>query len=85
MYCPSCGAKKCYNESRVFCCSGGEVKVVDVVCPPQFIDLLCSQDEIGVHFRKYLRLYNNMFTFSSTGSSIDASTHKRKYIFKLHG
>ncbi|CAO2827735.1 unnamed protein product [Amaranthus hypochondriacus] len=76
-YCELCGAKKFYNESRVFCCSGGEVKVADVVYPPQLIELLCSQDERDVHFRKYLRLYNNMFAFSSIGGSIDACTQKR--------
>ena len=38
-----------------------------------------------MHFRKYGRLYNNMFVFSSLGGSIDARTHKSIYVFNLHG
>ena len=44
-----------------------------------------AQTEIGIHFKKYCRLYNNVFAFSSLGGSIDGRTHKSIYVFKLHG
>ena len=53
--------------------------------PPLLNALFTDGTEIGMHFRKYCRLYNNMFAFSSLGGSIDARTHKGIYIFKLHG
>ncbi|XP_021770603.1 uncharacterized protein LOC110734763 [Chenopodium quinoa] len=41
-------------------------------------------DEDAKHFRQYVRLYNNMFAFTSLGGNFDAKTKKRIYVFKLH-
>jgi hypothetical protein len=83
--CPSCRAKHFAYETKFFCCGEGTIKIVTNELPSQLINLFSSESEIAVHFRKYSRLYNNMFAFSSLGGSIDARTHKGIYVFKLHG
>ncbi|XP_021721222.1 uncharacterized protein LOC110688767 [Chenopodium quinoa] len=40
-------------------------------------------DEDAKHFRRYIRLYNNMFAFTSLGGKTDAKK-KGIYVFKLH-
>lgn len=40
---------------------------------------------IFFHFRTYIRLYNNLFAFSSLGGVFDACMQKGIYVFKLHG
>ncbi|XP_056695007.1 uncharacterized protein [Spinacia oleracea] len=84
-YCPKCSAKKFAYESLHFCCGDGEVELASSDYPPELVRLFTSQDEDALHFRKYARLYNNMFAFSSLGGAIDAKTHKGIYVFKLHG
>ncbi|XP_021864128.1 uncharacterized protein [Spinacia oleracea] len=84
-YCPKCNAKKFAYESPAFCCGNGEVEIATNDYPPELVRLFTSQDEDALHFRKYARLYNNMFAFSSLGGAVDAKTEKGIYVFKLHG
>ncbi|XP_056695709.1 uncharacterized protein [Spinacia oleracea] len=84
-YCPKCNAKKFAYESLHFCCGNGEVEVASNAYPPELVRLFTSRDEDAQHFRKYARLYNNLFAFSSLGGAIDAQTQKGIYVFKLHG
>ena len=81
----SCGAKLFASESKLFCCGDEIIKIAMNEYPSQLISLFSSDCEIGIHFRKYCRLYNNMFAFSSIGGLVDARTHKGIYVFKLHG
>ena len=83
-FCSKCGAKKFVFESLEFCCSRGEVKIADNEYTPLLIDLYCSYSELVVHFRKYSRVHNNMFAFSSLRGSNDVSTKKHIYVFKLY-
>ena len=69
----------------MFCCGNGIIKIVTNEYPSQLIALFLGDGEVVVHFRKYCRLYNNMFAFSSLGGSIDERTYRGIYVFKLHG
>ncbi|XP_021851591.2 uncharacterized protein [Spinacia oleracea] len=84
-YCPKCSAKKFAYESLHFCWGDGEVELASSDYPPELVRLFTSQDEDALHFRKYARLYNNLFAFSSLGGANYAKTHKGIYVFKLHG
>lgn len=83
--CPHCSAKKFEHESLHFCCGNGSVKLATNEYPPALYRLLTSDEEDALHFRQYIRLYNNLFAFSSLGGRYDGSIHKGIYVFKLHG
>ncbi|XP_021756069.1 uncharacterized protein LOC110721228 [Chenopodium quinoa] len=78
-------AKKFMFESLHFCSGNGDITIAENVYPHEFVYLFTSKDEGVVHFRKYARLYNNLFAFSSLGGHYYASTYKGIYVFKLHG
>ncbi|KAK9733811.1 hypothetical protein RND81_04G093900 [Saponaria officinalis] len=80
-----CRAKKFVYESPHFCCGDGEVILLSNEFPPELEMLYTSNEEHAVHFRKYARLYNNLFAFTSLGGKFDVSTQKGIYVFKLHG
>ncbi|XP_021768899.1 uncharacterized protein LOC110733168 [Chenopodium quinoa] len=84
-YCPECGAKKFMFESLHFCCGNGDIEIAANEYPPELIYLFTSKDEIDVHFRKYARLYNNLFAYSSLGGHFDSKSKKGIYVFKMHG
>ncbi|XP_021744629.1 uncharacterized protein LOC110710611 [Chenopodium quinoa] len=83
--CSKCRARKFAFETAHFCCGDGEVKIVANDDPAQLVRLLTSMDEDAKHFRQYIRLYNNMFAFTSLGGKFDAKTKIGIYVFKLHG
>lgn len=68
----------------MFCCGDDIIKIATNEHPSQLIALFLGDSELVVHFRKYCRLYNNMFAFSSLGGSINAVTYRAIYVFKLH-
>lgn len=74
--CVSCEAKIFAYESKLFCCGDGINKISMNEYPSQLIELFSSDSETGIHFRKYCRLYNNVFAFSSLEGFIDARKHK---------
>ncbi|XP_048502335.1 uncharacterized protein LOC104908470 [Beta vulgaris subsp. vulgaris] len=84
-HCPKCSAIKFAFESPGFCCSNGEVEIASNSFPSELIRLFTSQDDDFFHFRTYIRLYNNLFAFSSLGGVFDACMQKGIYVFKLHG
>ncbi|XP_021713592.1 uncharacterized protein LOC110681775 [Chenopodium quinoa] len=84
VYCDKCGAKKFMFESLHFCCGNGDIEIAPNEYPPELVYLFTSKDEVAVHFRKYARLYNNLFAYSSLGGQYYASTYKGIYVFKLH-
>ncbi|XP_021761301.1 uncharacterized protein LOC110726143 [Chenopodium quinoa] len=84
-YCNECGAKKFSFESLHFCCDNGDISIVANEYPPELVRLFTAKDEDAVNFRKYARLYNNLFAFSSIGGKTDRETYKGIYVFKLHG
>lgn len=80
-YCSKCNAKKFAYESLHFCCGNGDVRIAANEYPPELIRLFTSQEEIAMHFRKYVRLFNNLFAFSTIGGNFDADTYKGIYVF----
>ncbi|XP_057545823.1 uncharacterized protein LOC130824822 [Amaranthus tricolor] len=63
--CVSCEAKIFAYESKLFCCGDGINKISMNEYPSQLIELFSSDSETGIHFRKYCRLYNNVFAFKA--------------------
>ena len=49
------------------------------------IRLLTTKDEDAIHFRKFIRLYNNLFAFSSLGGDCNGKSEKGIYVFQLQG
>ncbi|XP_021717143.1 uncharacterized protein LOC110684972 [Chenopodium quinoa] len=84
-FCGKCGAKKFMFESLHFCCGNGDITIAATDYPHELVYLFTSRDESVVHFRKYARLYSNLFAFSSLGGHYYASTYKGMYLFKLQG
>ncbi|KAK9690194.1 hypothetical protein RND81_09G110600 [Saponaria officinalis] len=83
--CPDCGALKFAFESLHFCCGNGQIKLPENEYTRELVHLFTSKEEYAINFRKYARLYNNIFAFSSIGGNFDVNTKKGIYVFKLHG
>ncbi|XP_074318183.1 uncharacterized protein LOC141654977 [Silene latifolia] len=83
--CIKCNAVKIAYESSTFCCADGAIHLPTNAYPPALVRLYTSPDEDAVHFRKYSRMYNNLFAFSSFAGDYVASTQKGIYVFQLHG
>ncbi|XP_074266064.1 uncharacterized protein LOC141588525 [Silene latifolia] len=83
--CTKCLAKRIASESRTFCCGDGTIVLPSNSYPVALSRLYTSPDPLSTHFRKYARLYNNLFAFSSIGGKTYADTQQGIYVFKLHG
>ncbi|XP_021737552.1 uncharacterized protein LOC110704077 [Chenopodium quinoa] len=84
-FCAHCNAKKFQHETLHFCCRNGAITLATNEYPLALYRLLTSNDEDALHFRRYIRLYNNLFAFCSFGGDYKAKKHKGIYVFKLHG
>ncbi|XP_021770669.1 uncharacterized protein LOC110734832 [Chenopodium quinoa] len=84
-YCSECNAKKFEYETLHFCCGNGEIQIDVNEYPLELKRLFTSDDEDALHFKKYARLYNNLFAFSSLGGNYGADSLKGIYLFKGHG
>ena len=82
--CQYCQACKFKYESDGLCCQGGQIKIATNPAFEELIRLLTKEDEDVVHFYQYIRLYNNLFAFSSIGGHTDSKARKGVYVFKLH-
>ncbi|XP_074278501.1 uncharacterized protein LOC141602089 [Silene latifolia] len=67
--CTKCLAKRIASESRTFCCGDGTIVLPSNNYPVALSRLYTSPDPLSTHFRKYARLYNNLFAFSSIGAA----------------
>nr|XP_009804967.1 PREDICTED: uncharacterized protein LOC104250114 isoform X1 [Nicotiana sylvestris] len=86
--CKYCGAKRFDYESAEFCCSNGSVKLTSYEMPYELLNLYLGNTEECEHFRTYIRLYNNMFAFTSLGVNYDKVIAKRNhemYTFRVQG
>nr|XP_016460129.1 PREDICTED: uncharacterized protein LOC107783644 isoform X4 [Nicotiana tabacum] len=86
--CKYCGAKRFEYELPAFCCSNGSVKLTSHEMPNELLNLYLGNTEESEHFRTYLRLYNNMFAFTSLGVHYDKVLAKRNqgiYTFRVQG
>lgn len=69
--CQYCGAKKIEYEPPGFCYSNGSIKLTSHEMPAELLNLYLANTEESKHFRTYLRMYNNMFAFTSLGVNYD--------------
>ncbi|XP_015168212.1 uncharacterized protein [Solanum tuberosum] len=86
--CEYCAAKRFQYESAGFCCSNGTVKLASHEMPTDLLNLLLGDTAECKHFRTYIRMYNNMFAFTSLGVKYDKELAKRYhgiYTFRVQG
>ena len=83
--CKYCKARKFKYESNGFYCQNGRVRIAANSAPKEFVTLLTADDDDVIHFRQYVRLYNDLFTFSSIGGNTAHKSEKGIYVFKLQG
>ncbi|KAK1404029.1 hypothetical protein POM88_003634 [Heracleum sosnowskyi] len=96
--CTHCNARM-WKEERVnknvtrgtpifsMCCKKGDVMLAPTPTPPTYLMQLYNNDVKSVSFQRNIRLYNAMFSFTSTGGNIDHSINKDggPYIYRLNG
>ena len=83
--CLYCQAKHFEYEAEGFCCQKGQIRIATKPVPAELERLLTTKDEDAIHFRQYIRMYNNLFAFSSLGGKHDGRSVKGIYVFKLQG
>uniref|UniRef100_A0A5B7BXA3 Helitron helicase-like domain-containing protein n=2 Tax=Davidia involucrata TaxID=16924 RepID=A0A5B7BXA3_DAVIN len=86
--CIHCAAKKFEYEPPTFCCHNGQIKLVSNDVPHELYSLFISQTEEAKEFRKHIRAYNSIFSFTSLGVNLDkdlASTRRGIYTFRAQG
>lgn len=70
------------------CCKKGEVKLLAPLPTQSYLRMLLYQDkDKGPSFERSIRLYNAMFSFTSTSENIDHSINSGRgsYIYRLNG
>ncbi|XP_072087869.1 uncharacterized protein [Arachis hypogaea] len=70
------------------CCNGGKVSLPQVNAPQELLDIFLDPSAEGNHFRKHIRGYNHVFSFTSCGVHIDeqlASARHGIYTFRSQG
>ncbi|XP_021757489.1 uncharacterized protein LOC110722527 [Chenopodium quinoa] len=74
-------------ENAHYCikCRAKNIQIAVNALPIELYRLFTSQDEDAIHFRKYSRMYNNLFAFCSLGGKYNAKIEKGIYVFLLHG
>jgi len=70
------------------CCKQGKIKLPPRKKPPAYLDNLATGDgKNSKNYRKNIRSYNSMFSFTSTGGIVDKEINKGHgpYVFRMHG
>ncbi|KAM3305691.1 hypothetical protein P3S67_012558 [Capsicum chacoense] len=75
--CKFCKVKRFQYESPGFCCANGSVKLIHYELPVELVNLYLGNSEESKHFRTYIRMYNNMFAFTSLGVNYDKNLATR--------
>ena len=86
--CIHCNARLFYHESLDMCCSGGKISFPQVNAPQELLEIFMDSSAEGNHFRKHIRCYNHIFSFTSCGVHIDerlATTGHGIYTFRAQG
>ena len=83
------------NPRFGMCCLSGKIVLPPLhPVPPELLQLLTAQDNIGKSFRDHIRTYNNALAMTSIGRKVDESVNNGEeavndgvgpYVFKLHG
>ncbi|XP_025628778.1 uncharacterized protein [Arachis hypogaea] len=83
-----CNARLFHRETFDMCCNGGKVSLPQVNAPQELLDIFLDPSAEGNHFRKHIRGYNHVFSFTSCGVHIDeqlASASHGVYTFRAQG
>lgn len=86
--CKFCSEKKFQYESPGFCCATGTIKLHSHQMPTRLRNLYLGNTAECVHFRTYIRTYNNLFAFTSLGVNYDKDLARRNrgiYTFRVQG
>lgn len=86
--CQFCGAKKFPHETPKFCCSGGDVSLYQITIPPELQQLYSGSRPDSAHFLEYVKVYNDIFAYTSMGVHLDPVYAKRNngiYTFRAQG
>ncbi|XP_057803005.1 uncharacterized protein LOC131018296 [Salvia miltiorrhiza] len=86
--CIHCGARIFEYEPPTFCCDNGKVKLAFSEVPTQLDELFTAQSEEAIDFRRNIRAYNSIFSFTSFGVKLDkelASARQGVYYFRAQG
>ncbi|XP_052112761.1 uncharacterized protein LOC107472399, partial [Arachis duranensis] len=84
--CHYCSARLFHHETFEMCCNGGKVSLPRVNGPQELLEIFLDPSAEGNHFRKHIRGYNHVFSFTSCGVHIDeqlAITGHGIYTFRL--
>ncbi|XP_029151589.1 uncharacterized protein [Arachis hypogaea] len=86
--CHYCSARLFHHETFEMCCNGGKVSLPRVNAPQELLEIFLDPSAEGNHFRKHIRGYNHVFSFTSCGVHIDeqlAITGRGIYTFRAQG
>jgi hypothetical protein len=93
----SCGAhmwldeKVAEQKNPIFsmCCAKGKLTMAPIKPLPSFLDILLKKSDAESRvFRKYIRLYNSIFSFTSMRANVDenlANMNNGVYTYRIHG
>lgn len=80
-----CNAIKFEHECPTFCCRNGRISLAVNDTPQELIELFTNADECSANFRKYARVYNKFFAFTSLGGKFKQQTANGIYTLLIHG
>jgi hypothetical protein len=76
------------NPFFSMCCAKGKRSVVPIKPLPSFLDSLLKRSDVeSRNFKKYIRLYNSIFTFTSMRANVDeklANMNNGLYTYRIH-
>lgn len=89
---PFCGMKNELTKARktkqpnfAICCLEGRVQLSLPSEPLAYLKYLFGQEsgKLGINYRKYIRVYNSMFPFTSMGGRVNRSINRSNgpYVF----
>ncbi|XP_057760111.1 uncharacterized protein LOC130980448 [Arachis stenosperma] len=68
--CTHCDAHLFHHETFDMCCNGEKVSLPQVNAPQELFEIFLDPFAEGNHFRKHIRGYNHVFSFTSCGVHI---------------
>ena len=86
--CQFCNARIFHQETSTMCCMNGRISLLNLPTSPELLELFRDQTTTSRHFRKFIRLYNHIFAFTSMGVHVDqnlSSTSRGIYMFRAQG
>ncbi|XP_073121078.1 uncharacterized protein [Henckelia pumila] len=87
--CRFCGAYRFPCEPPCFCCGCGKIRLSSPITPAALLELFTNQlSPLAISFRRKIRLYNTIFSFTSFGVKLDkelASLRHGVYTFRASG